>query len=54
MYVFQDGVLTTGTWKKADRKQPFTFVKDDGTPLKLNAGQTWFTAVSGTTAVAYK
>ncbi len=46
-YVFQDGIVTVGSWHKADDKGSMTFTDDAGKPLALNAGQTWLTAVSG-------
>lgn len=45
MYVYQDGVITQGTWQKADRRSQFIFTGTDGKPLKLNAGQTWISIV---------
>jgi hypothetical protein len=43
MYVFQDGILTEGTWAKADRTAQFVFAANNGQPIKLNPGQTWIT-----------
>jgi len=54
MYVFQDGIVTQGTWAKADRKAPFKFTDANGAVLKLNAGQTWITAVGLQSGVSYK
>ncbi|HLZ15077.1 MAG TPA: DUF3048 domain-containing protein [Candidatus Saccharimonadales bacterium] len=54
MYVFQDGVVTEGTWSKAANTAQFSFVDAAGKPLKLNAGQTWITIVNATNHVAYK
>jgi hypothetical protein len=54
MFVFQDGIVTQGTWKKADRKAQFTFTDSAGKPLKLNPGQTWLTMVDGTGSVVFK
>ncbi len=54
MYVFQDGIVTEGTWQKADSHSQFTFTNSAGAPLKFNAGQTWLTMVNSTGAVAYK
>jgi hypothetical protein len=51
MYVFQDGILTEGTWSKSDRKAQFNFVDGKGAPIKLNAGQTWITIVDGPSSV---
>ncbi len=52
MIVFQDGARIDGTWAKADRKSQFVFTDTAGAPLKLNPGQTWFTAVPTPSAVA--
>ncbi len=53
-YVFQDGILTTGTWSKTDMKSQFTFTDDAGKPLGLDPGQTWISAVGAATDVTYK
>jgi len=52
-YVFQDGTVTTGTWSKTSPTSQITFTNSAGTPIKLNAGQTWITAVSSDSAVSY-
>lgn len=51
--IFQDGVATLGTWNKSGDKEQFTFTGDDGKPLSLNAGQTWFTLVKNPGAITY-
>lgn len=53
-YIFQDGKLTEGTWKKGGNSEQFTFTNLSGEPVKLNAGQTWLTAVGSTSLVTYK
>ncbi len=53
-YVFQDGVITQGTWHKTDRASNFTFTDANGAVLKLNPGQTWLTALGATNAASYK
>lgn len=53
MYVFQDGAVTQGTWRKDDRKTQFVFMDAQGAPLKLNPGQTWLTVVDASTDVTY-
>lgn len=53
-YVFQDGTVTEGIWSKADVKSNLAINLPDGTPLKLNAGQTWFTALSGADRMGYR
>ncbi len=44
-YIFQDGAVTIGTWNKPDNASPIVFMDAAGTPLALNAGQTWLSAV---------
>lgn len=53
-YVFQDGGVTAGGWQKASQDAQISFVDANGQPLKLNAGQTWITLVSGANQVSYK
>lgn len=53
-FIFQDGTVEKATWKKSGTKDQFEFVKKDGTKVRLNAGQTWITLVSGKNNVAYK
>jgi len=53
-YVFQDGTVTEGTWKKTTQSEQLTIVDANGKPLKLNPGQTWLTAVADTSRIAYK
>ena len=54
VYIFQDGILTQGTWNKPTQASAITFTSASGTPINLNAGQTWVTVVSSTSAVSYK
>lgn len=54
MYVFQDGVVHIGTWKKDSRTGQFSFLNSAGQPLTLNPGQTWITMVKDTGSIAYK
>ena len=54
VYIFQDGAVTTGTWSKTSNNAQITFTDSASNPIKLNAGQTWITAVSSTTNVSYK
>jgi len=53
-YVFQDGTVTEGTWKKNSQSEQLSIVDAAGKPLKLNPGQTWLRAVADTSRVAYK
>ncbi len=52
--VFQDGTVTEGTWSKAGRKDQIMFTDAAGQPLKLNAGQTWITALADAGRVKYQ
>lgn len=53
VYIFQDGGVTTGTWTKASNNDQITFTDASGAPIKLNAGQTWLTAVAKPANVSY-
>ncbi|MEI7683298.1 MAG: DUF3048 domain-containing protein [Candidatus Saccharibacteria bacterium] len=53
MYVFQDGTVTPGTWKKDSRSSQFIFTDSAGQPLLLNPGQTWLSIVNTTGSVVY-
>lgn len=53
VYVFQNGGVTTGTWAKSNHTSQITFTSDAGTPILLNPGQTWITAVSDAAKVTY-
>jgi hypothetical protein len=50
-YVFQDGTVTEGTWKKNSQNEQLSIVDTAGAPIKLIPGQTWVTAVAGTDRV---
>lgn len=53
-YVFQDGIVTEGTWAKSDRKSQITFKDANGADIKLDAGQTWISVVAAASAVTFK
>jgi hypothetical protein len=53
-FIFQDGLVIKGTWKKGSAKSQFVFVGANGEKIKLNRGQTWFTVVGGSDRVTYK
>lgn len=53
-YIFQDGGITKGLWKKTSRGSQLKFITSGGTPIKLNAGQTWVTTLSATNQLSYK
>lgn len=44
-FVFQNGIVTKGTWSKSGSSSQIKFADDDGNVIKLNRGQTWITAV---------
>lgn len=52
-YIFQDGGVTKGKWYKASKPSQFVFKDASGKTIKLNPGQTWLTALSGTDRVSY-
>ena len=54
IYVFQDGIVSFGNWKKKDRKGQLVLTDQYGLPMKLNAGQTWITLISNDSNVIYK
>lgn len=54
VYIFQDGIVTLGTWSKASKTSQIQFVDANNNPIKLNAGQTWITAVQSKSLVSYK
>lgn len=51
--IFQDGILKTGTWKKDSNNANFTFTDANGVEIKLNPGQTWFTALGEASRATY-
>lgn len=53
VYVFQDGIVTEGTWTKTSRSAQWTFVDANNKPLKFNPGQTWFSMVDTAGSVTY-
>ena len=52
-FIFQDGTVTTGTWKKDSNTANLSFTDAAGAALKLNPGQTWFTALGEASRVTY-
>lgn len=53
VYIFQDGMVTTGRWAKSSMTGQFVFKDASGKPIRLNPGQTWLTAVGSTSNVTY-
>jgi hypothetical protein len=54
MTVFEDGTAVKGTWSKSAATSQFVFTDSNGQPLKLNAGQTWISALAATNDISYK
>ncbi len=44
-YLFRDGRMQRGTWKNDIRGKTLSIIGDDGSPLLLAPGMTWFTAL---------
>lgn len=53
VFIFQDGVVATGTWTKSSDKSQITFTDAAGKAIELNPGLTWLTAVSDAAKVSY-
>ncbi len=53
-YIFQDGVVYIGTWRKDSSASQISFVDGSGKPISLNAGQTWISLVGQNSNVIYK
>ena len=53
-YIFQDGIVSQGSWNKPDRKSSVTLTDKNGLPMKLNAGQTWITLVGSPGDINYQ
>lgn len=53
MYVFQNGTVTQGTWKKSVANKQFQFLDGQGKPIKLNPGQTWISVVGSKGDVSF-
>ena len=53
-FIFQDGTVTEATWNKADTTAPLRLTDAAGKDIPLNAGQTWFTALSAPNLITYR
>ena len=53
-YVFQNGIVTEGTWQRDTDKSQLKLLAADGTEIKLARGQTWVTALANTRAVTWQ
>lgn len=54
VYVFQDGMVSQGTWEKTAKNQQITFTDSAGKPITLNPGQTWITAINSPASATYQ
>lgn len=43
-YIFQNGIVNTATWSKADINSPLKLTDESGRNIALNRGQTWIAA----------
>ena len=53
-YVFQNGIVTEGTWQRDTDKSQLKLLAADGSEIKLARGQTWITALANTRAVTWQ
>jgi hypothetical protein len=53
-FVFQDGTVTKGVWRKVGQKNQMQFYDKNGHVIALNPGQTWVTVVAPEKAVAWQ
>ncbi len=53
-WIFQDGGVIKGVWKKTSRTTNMSFVDAEGKDIKLNTGQTWVTVIPTDRTVEYK
>ncbi len=53
MYVFQNGEVIKGRWKKSGPRGQFKFLAKNGEAIRLNPGQTWVTLLKNTGEVKY-
>jgi hypothetical protein len=51
--VFQDGIVSTGTWTKDKDDSQFVFRDKNGLPMNLNKGQIWLTLVGSPSNISY-
>lgn len=53
-YYISHGKKVNITWSKASRSKPTIYTLEDGTPLKLNPGQTWIQIMPSSGIVTFK
>ena len=52
-YIFQDGTVTIGTWSKSSSTSQLLLGDANGSPIAINAGQTWITALGNSNLISY-
>lgn len=53
-YIFQDGQVVEGFWRKDNKKDQMRFYDKSGIPIAFNAGQTWFTVIAPNRGVSWQ
>jgi len=53
-FVFQDGTVTKGFWRKTGQKNQMQFYDKNGRIIALNPGQTWVTVVAPDKAITWQ
>lgn len=53
-YIFQDGTVADGFWRKDTQKGQLNFYDKAGNPIAFNMGQTWLTAVTPEETVSWQ
>jgi hypothetical protein len=51
--IFQDGIVTQGTWSKSSNASQISFKTINGNTIKLDPGQTWITAVASSGDISF-
>lgn len=52
--VFQNGIVTAGTWSKASKTDQMEFKDSNGKTIPLERGQTWITVIDPSKSVTWK
>jgi hypothetical protein len=53
-YIFQDGTVVDGFWRKDSKKDQIKFYDKAGMPVAFNAGQTWVTVLAPEKSVTWQ
>lgn len=53
-YIFQDGAVIEGLWKKGARREQLQLYNKNAQPIALNAGQAWITVIAPDRAVSWQ